>query len=122
MRNGLTLRLDTSKEGIEAVFRPWQNEAVNLLVEAHEEHSSSEMHMRLRAREHDISRASVINFLNGLVLLKLVIYRKVSGKGGFKGIYKIAETREEFNDKIVKIFCQKMHEAFPEIDWLDSER
>ena len=110
MRNGLILRLDTSKKGIETVFRPWQNEAVNLLVEAHEEHSSAEMLFRLTKQDFNISRASVINFMNGLVLLKLVIYREVTGKGGFRGIYKISRTRAEFNDKIENIFLDKMLE------------
>jgi len=118
MRNGLTLRLDTSKKGREAVFKPWQNEAVNLLLEAHEEHSSNEMHMRLRARDHDISRASVINFLDGLSEANLATKREESSKGGYKGIYQIAETREEFNNRIVEIFCMKMIEAFPDIEWL----
>jgi len=118
MKNGLTLRLDTSKNGIEAVFKPWQNGAVNILLEANEEHSSAEMLFRLTNRDFKISRASVIHFLDGLFIAGLATRREKSSKGGYKGIYKIAETREEFNDKIVKIFCQKMHEAFPEIDWL----
>ena len=118
MRNGLNLRLDTRKKGIEAIFKLWQNEAVNILLEAQEEHSSNEMHTRLRAREYDISRASVINFLNGLSIAGLAEKREQSSKGGYKGIYKIAETREEFNDKIVNIFCQKLYEAFPNIEWL----
>lgn len=120
MKNGLTLKLDTSKTGINAVFKPWQNEIVNLLLEAHEEHSSNEMHTRLRAREFDISRASVINFLNALVSWNFATFREQSSKGGYKRIYKIAESRMEFNNRIAEIFCQKMHEAFPEIEWLKT--
>ena len=120
MRNGLTLRLDTSKSGINAVFKPWQYEAVEILLEANEEHSSNEMHMRLMNRDFKISRASVIFFLNGLVLAKLATFREESSKGGYKRIYKIAETREEFNNRIVETFCLKLHEAFPEIDWLKT--
>ena len=120
MKNGFTLRLDTSKKGIEAVFKPWQTEAVNILLEANEEHSSNEMHMRLKNRDIKISRASVIFFLNGLVIAKLATMREESSKGGYKRIYKIADTREDFNDKIVKIFCQTMHEAFPEVEWLKT--
>jgi len=120
MKNGLTLRLDTSKKGIRAVFKPWQNEAVNLLLEANEEHSSAEMHFRLTNQDFKISRASVIFFLNGLVLAKLATFREQSSKGGYKRIYKIVETREEFNNKIVEIFCLKMLEAFPDIEWLKT--
>ena len=118
MRNGLTLRLDTSKDGIEAVFKPWQNEAVNILLEAQEEHSSAEMLFRLTNRDFKISRASVIFFLNGLVFAKLATFREQSSKGGYKRIYKIAETREEFNNRIINIFGQKMYEAFPDSEWL----
>ena len=122
MKNGLTLKLDTRKNGIDAVFKPWQYEAVLALLDKNTEYSSREMHLELLRIKFKISRASVIFFLNGLVLAKLATFREESAKGGYKRIYKIAETREEFNDKIVKIFCQKMHEAFPEIDWLDAER
>ena len=120
MRNGLTLRLDTSKNGIDAVFKPWQYGAVNILLEDNEEHSSAEMLFRLTNRDFKISRASVIFFLNGLVLAKLATFREQSSKGGYKRIYKIAETREDFNYKIVEIFCQKMHEAFPDVEWLKN--
>ena len=118
MRSSLTLRLDTSKTGIDAIFKPWQFEAVNILLEANEEHSSNEMHTRLTNRDFKISRASVIFFLNGLVIAKLATFREQSSKGGYKRIYQIAETREEFNNRIINIFGQKMHEAFPDSEWL----
>ena len=120
MKNGLTLRLDTSKNGIEAVFKPWQNEAVNILLEAQEEHSSAEMLFRLTNRDIKISRASVINFLDALSSLGLATMREESSKGGYKRIYKIADTREEFNNRIVTIFCLKLYEAFPDIEWLKT--
>jgi len=120
MRNGLTLRLDTRKNGIDAVFKPWQYGAVNILLEANEEHSSAEMLFRLTNQDFKISRASVIFFLNRLVLAKLATFREMSSKGGYKRLYKIAETREEFNNKIVEIFCLKMLEAFPDIEWLKT--
>ena len=113
MKNGLTLRLDTSKKGIEAVFKPWQYGAVNILLEANEEHSSNEMHTRLISRDFIISRASVINFLNGLVFAKLATFREESSKGGYKRIYKIAEKGHDFNARVIDIFLVKLHEAFP---------
>ena len=118
MKNGLTLKVDTSKIGIDAVFRPWQYEAVNLLFEANEEHSSNEMHMRLRSRGFDISRASVINFLYGLSDQGLATRREESAKGGYKGIYQITDSRFDFNDKIIKKICVTLHEAFPGHEWL----
>ena len=57
MRNGLTLRLNTSKDGIDAVFKPWQYGAVELLLEANEEHSSAEMLFRLTNQGFKISRS-----------------------------------------------------------------
>ena len=118
MKKEYALRLYTNRDGIEAVFKLWQNETVNILLEANEEHSSNEMHTRLRARDHDISRASVINFLNGLSKANLVTKREESAKGGYKGIYQITDSRHWFDDKVVKIFCLKMFEAFPTIEWL----
>ena len=118
MKNGFTLRLNTSKDGIEAIFKPWQYEAVNLLLQAHEDHSSNEMHTRLRERGHDISRASVINFLYGLSELGIIKRREQSSKGGYKGIYHTNNSRYELNDKIVKLFCLKIYESFPDIEWL----
>lgn len=110
MKNGLTLRLDTSKSGIETIFKPWQWGAISLLLEANEEHSSNEMHTRLNNRDFKISRASVIYFLNGLVIAKLATFREESSKGGYKRIYKIADTLTELNDKIVNIFLDKIIE------------
>lgn len=120
MKKGLTLRLDTSKTGINAVFKPWQNEAVNLLLEAQEEYSSAEMHMALSSQGIKISRASVIFFLNGLVLARLATFREESSKGGYKRIYKIAETTQDFNARVVDIFLVTLHEAFPEVEWLNN--
>ena len=117
-RNVFILKLDTRKNGIDAVFKPWQSEAVNLLFEAHEDHSSSEMHTRLRARGHDISRASVINFLYGLSELGIVKRREESTKGGYKGIYQTTDSRFDLNDKIVKLFCLKLYESFQNHEWL----
>lgn len=118
MGRRFTLKLDTKKTGIDAVFKPWQYEAVNLLLEAHEDHSSSEMLFRLKNKGHEISRASVIHFLYALSEIGLVTRREQSSRGGFKGLYKIAENRHEFNEKIINIFGRKMHEAFPDNEWL----
>lgn len=113
MKNGFTLKVDTSKKGIDAVFKSYQYEIVNILLEANVEHSSNEMTTRLHLRGFDISRASVINFLERLSTAGLAMKREESSKGGYKGIYKIAETKQDFNARIVDIFLAKLHEAFP---------
>lgn len=118
MNKGFTLKLDTRKNGIDSIFKPWQTEAVNLLLETNEYHSSNEMHKRLRARGHDISRASASNFLQGLSEMGIVTKKGKVSRGGYKGIYQTSDSRYEFNDKIVKLFCLKLYESFPEIEWL----
>ena len=120
MKNGLTLKVNTSKNGIEAIFRPYQTVAIGIVIDS-KEIGSRALHKKINEfKGIKISRAMTIQFMNSLVDHELAFFKEVPGKGGYGKLYRIPFTLEEFNNKIVEIFCLKMHEAFPEIEWLKT--
>lgn len=120
MKNGLTLKLDTSKTGIEAIFRPYQIEMIKIVIASKEIGSAAIAKKVCDIEGIKISRAMTIQFMNSLVDHELAFFREVSGKGGYGKLYRIPFSIEEFNNKIVEMFCLKMLEAFPEIEWLKT--
>ena len=120
MKNGLTLKLDTSKTGIDAIFKPYQIEAIKIVIDS-KEIGSGALHKKINEHEGiKISRAMTIQFMNALVDQELAFFREVPGKGGYGKLYRIPFPLEEFNEIVVKMFCLKLSEAFPDIEWLKT--
>jgi len=120
MKNGLTLKVVTNKSGIDAVFRPYQIETIKIVIDS-KEIGSGALHKQVNEIEGiRISRAMIIQFMNTLVDQDLAFFREVPGKGGYGKLYRIPFPFEEFSENVVKLFCLKLSEAFPDIDWLKT--
>lgn len=98
MIHGLTYNLDG--QGLETIFRSWQIEVFETLWK-NPELSSRQVfddvsRVLIASDGGTISRASVINFLNDMVNQKFLDYREISGKGGYKRIYRVNDkSRDE---------------------------
>jgi predicted transcriptional regulator len=69
-----------------SVFKPWEQVCFQALW-VQGEASSREVYEYVH-KGISVSRASVINFLNDMVERGFIDYREVTGKGGYKRIYK----------------------------------
>lgn len=112
------LVLDTTKCGLGAVWRGWETGALDALMSS-EEKGSRLVWENVRAMGYDISRASVIIFLNKLVDAGFADYREESCKGGSRRVYSLTVDRQwsSINDLVVDRFLFKLWELFP-----DNER
>ncbi len=89
------MKIDLTKTGLEAIFKPYQATLVKLLFENREQVTSRIAHEYLDKPEYyrketgrPASRASVINFLNALVDQGYLEYTEETGKGGHRRIYR----------------------------------
>ncbi len=85
-------RIDVNKNGLAMFFEPYEQilveHAFNNRVEFNSREAYKIANEALNARGlHDISRASVINFLNGMVDAGFLTYREETCKGGSRRIY-----------------------------------
>lgn len=85
-------RIDVNKNGLAMFFKPYEQilveHAFNNRVEFNSREAYKIANDTLKARGlHDISRASVINFLNDMVEARILTYRKETCKGGSRRIY-----------------------------------
>ncbi len=114
------MQLHTGKQGINAVWKTYEDEAITYLLEVGEEGSGSGdvfAHVLFKLSEigKSISRASVIFFLNRLVDDGLASYTWRTGKGGHHRVYSLIDgTREGFNGSVIDKFLYKLWETFPE--------
>lgn len=110
MKNGLTLKVNTNKNGINAIFKPYQIEAIKIVIDS-KEIGSRALYKKINEIEGvHISRAMTIQFMNLLVDHELAFFREEPGKGGYGKLYRIPFPLEEFNDMIVKLFLDKIRE------------
>ncbi len=115
------MKLDTDKNGLEAIFRKWQVPLVEELFSG-KPMTSGEAHMFLVKKgvkadqkgRGPISRASVINFLNGMIDNGLLEYTDDTGKGGHHRIYKMTLNREEFSHALLGRFVNRLISIFPQ--------
>ena len=120
------MKLDTAKQGINAVWKDYEAEAITFLLERGEEGSGSGnvfSHVLFKLSElgKTISRASIIFFLNRLVDDGLASYTTRTGKGGHHRVYSLIDrTRTAFDASVIDKFLYKLWEIFPESDRLSS--
>ena len=114
------MKLDTAKNGINAVWKDYEAEAITFLLERGEAGSGSGdvfAHCLFKLKElgKSISRASVIFFLNRLVDDDLANFVMRSGKGGFHRVYSLIDrTRADFNNSVIDKFLYKLWETYPD--------
>lgn len=99
-------KLDLSKTGYNRIFKDYQKEIIDFLLESTPDtYSSREVHENLLENGITISRASVINYLDFLVEKGICDYEGTTGKGGHFRLYKITDEWDEIKAKIfVKLF------------------
>lgn len=112
--NKNNLKLDTGKEGLSAIWKDYELASLRELI-AQGERTSGEVWKNIRSGGIDISRASVIFFLNRLVDEGLATFRLATGKGGVHRVYSLfAGSLAEFNNSLLDKFLYKLWEIFPE--------
>lgn len=106
------LKLDTKKNGLEAIWKPYEIEALHELID-HGERTSGEVWAEINLRV-EISRASVIFFLNRLVNAGLASFRMDTGKGGHHRVYSLdADNWDALNETVIDRILYKLWEIFP---------
>ena len=113
-QNESGLNLDTTKDGQLAIWKIYQHAAIDELLN-HEELNCRQVWDMVRNRGIEISRTSVIFFLNDLVNAGLATYRTTTGKGGIHRVYALVDrTWADFNNTVIDKFLYKLWEIFPE--------
>ena len=116
------MKLDTAKNGINAIWKNYEAESIRFLLDRGEEGSGSGAvfdHVLFKLSEigETISRTSVIFFLNRLVDDGLATFSERTGKGGVHRVYSLIErTWPEFNTTVIDRFLFKLWEIFPAND------
>jgi len=110
---------DSTKKGLETVFRGYQMIAIRLLWERGKEGIISKdvwLHVNkiLLESGKSISRASIINYLNDMVEQGILRYTERSGKGGFHRVYTPVHDESGFKEFLVKQLIEKLLEEFPD--------
>lgn len=114
------MKLDTAKNGINAIWKNYEVEAITFLLEVGEEGSGSRdvfEHCLFKQKQKgkSVSRSSVILFLNRLVDDGLATFTNRMGKGGFRRIYALIErTQADFNNSVIDKILYKLWETYPE--------
>ena len=111
------LVLDTTKSGINAIWRDWEVLTLEALL-SYEELISREAWKYVKACGNTISRASVILFLNRLVKAGYVTFRNEPCQGGTRRVFKLKlRSWPELNNMVIDRLLFKLWEIFP-----DNER
>lgn len=104
------MKIDLTKTGLEAIFKPYQVTLVNLLFKEREHVTSRRAHEYLDKPEYyreetgrPVSRASTINFLNALVDQGYLEYTEETGKGGIKRRYHAMMSLDDLWAKIFSV-------------------
>ena len=116
------MKFDTSKRGLQTLFKPYQ---VALLVHIWESNieertsiSSGQAYRFLQqTSESDlmVSRASVIVFLNKMVEEGVLEYEEKTGKGGIHRVYFPKMNRDQFAQHVIEAITRKLAEIFPSV-------
>lgn len=110
----MPLSMDLSGEGFEMFFKPWQVEAIKYLISIRPEGANSrEVYVQVSSKM-EISRASIINFLNALVDDSVLDYTETTGKGGHHRIYSIPYDESEFKEYLAEQFLNKLRKEYTE--------
>ena len=76
--------MDLSAKGFEMFFKPWQVDALKYLITIRPNGANSREVFFHVSNNLEISRASIINFLNQMVDDGVLEYTETTGKGGRK--------------------------------------
>ncbi len=110
------IEYDSSKIGLRAVLKGYQEIALRTLWESKEGLGSRAVWDRVNAelKPGTISRASVINFLEDMREAGVLKGVERTGKGGYHWIYSPAMDEAEFKQHIAKTILESLMRDFPE--------
>lgn len=114
----MPLKIDLGKSGFNLVLKPYQIEAMKYLW-ANSEKGGSSKAVYIAVNDAlkvtgTISRASIINSLNALVDDGVLDYHEITGKGGYRRIYKPKFDESGFKQFIAETTMKKLLADFPE--------
>ena len=110
----MPLSMDLSAKGFEMFFKPWQVVALKYLISIRPEGANSrEVYVHVSSKM-EISRSTLINFLNALVDDSVLEYTETTGKGGHHRIYSIPYDESEFKQFLAEQFFNKLKEEYAE--------
>lgn len=119
MKKQRIIKLDTSKDGLNAIWKPYEIETIHELLD-HGERTSGQVYSEINLRV-EIGRTSVIFFLNRLVDAGLATYRAKTGKGGIHRVYKLTvESWADFNNVVIDRILFKLYEIFPNCERIEQ--
>lgn len=113
----MPLVLDPNKKGFEKVLRDYQIEALRNVWGSSEGATSREVYDSVNEGlrgEKTISRASIINFLNGMCDEGVLNYTEETCKGGVRRKYSPGLDEEEFKRYIAKSVIDSLLRDFPD--------
>jgi hypothetical protein len=113
----MPLVLDPSKSGFEKVLRDYQIEALRMVWGSAETGATSrEVYLQVNKELEGIktvSRASIINFLNGMCDEGVLTYEEETCKGGLRRKYFPGLDEEGFKRHIAKSVIESLLKDFP---------
>lgn len=108
---------DSTGKGLLKVLKDYQEEALRFVWSSGEGVISREVWEHVNEAlegEKTISRASIINFLNGMVEEGVLISREESGKGGYHAVYTSKMDEKAFVSHVARTIIDSMMRDFPE--------
>lgn len=111
------------REGHNILFADYEKAIIDLmLADPLESWGSAKMHNAVRDQGIDISRASVIFYLNFLVDDGIAAYETATGKGGHRRLYSIPRTEDEVKKIIMTRIVDALGEALDvDLDWITEK-
>jgi len=104
------MKFDLEKDGLETVFKKWEVMVLEYIW-GKERVTSREVYKAVIEKEN-ISRASIINFLNRMVGEGFLRKDWTTGKGGMRGVYTSLYSKEEFSQELRRRIIEKVEEVF----------
>jgi hypothetical protein len=111
------LKIDTDKKGLEAIFPPYQIDALRVVFGTKGGATSREIWNAVKARGHDVSRASIINFGADMVKEGVFEDRQITGKGGYRSVYYAKMTPAGLVENILVSVSRVLADAFADKEW-----
>jgi len=114
----MEIKLDTTKEGLHTLFKPYQVRLLEYIWELNEEEKdgvgSGRAYEYIQTTSDKKSRASVIFFLNDMVDEGVLGFDDRTGKGGHHRLYYPKMSRSEFAEYVVKQVAETLGRTFPD--------
>ena len=113
----MDLMFDPKADGLSKVLRDYQEEALRFVWSSEQGVNSRLVWLHVNEAfggEKTVSRASIINFLNGMVDERVLDYEERSGKGGYHRVYLPKLDESGFKKAMAKSVISSLMRDFPE--------